>query len=109
MASIDLEMYGDLISQLVVTGERLASIASSTDDLMRLGVLNILHCKKLKLAVEDAVAEAPSCLSFLNHQWVADWLTDVGLPQYQQSFIDAKIDGRMLNRLSMVRYHMSIT
>lgn len=31
-----------------------------------------------------------------------DWLVDVGLPQYQQPFLDAKIDGRMLNSLSMV-------
>ena len=33
----------------------------------------------------------------------SDWLSDVGLPQYQQPFLDAKIDGRMLNSLSMVR------
>ncbi|XP_003384204.2 PREDICTED: uncharacterized protein LOC100634848 [Amphimedon queenslandica] len=71
MNSIGLEMYGELISQLVVTGERLASIAANTEDLVRLGVLNVLHCKKLKLAVEDAVADAPSVLSYLDHHWVA--------------------------------------
>ena len=34
MGSIGLEMYGELISQLVGTGERLASIAANTEDLM---------------------------------------------------------------------------
>ena len=90
MTSIGLDIYGEMISQLVVTGERLASIATSTEDLVvcnkitgrsslslslslsqRLGVLNVLHCKKLKLAVEDAIAESPSPLSYLDHHWVA--------------------------------------
>ena len=34
MNSVGLEMYGELISQLVGTGERLASICSNTEDLM---------------------------------------------------------------------------
>ena len=34
IASIGLEMYGDLISQLVGTGERLASIADNKEDLV---------------------------------------------------------------------------
>ena len=34
MNSIGLEMYSELISQLVVTGERLASIAANTEDLV---------------------------------------------------------------------------
>ena len=31
-----------------------------------------------------------------------DWLKDIGLPQYQQPFMDARIDARMLDNLSMV-------
>lgn len=34
MSSIGLEMYAELISQLVVTGERLASIAANSEDLV---------------------------------------------------------------------------
>lgn len=34
-------------------------------------MLNVLHCKKLRLAVEDAIADVPSPLSKLDHRWVA--------------------------------------
>ena len=39
--------------------------------LQRLGVVSVLHCKKLRLAVEDELADAPTALSTLDHHWVA--------------------------------------
>ena len=153
---------------------------------------NILHCKKLQLAVEDEMAEIPSPLAPLDHHWVSgeqeceylhhlfvsvflslclfvclsvslcisvslclslfvslsvclsvhlclslsfclsvslflslslshththwegfytlcgflfflvDWLSDVGLAQYQQSFMEARVDARVLNAITMV-------
>ena len=37
----------------------------------------------------------------LDHQWVTRWLDDVGLPQYKDAFLEARIDGRMLNFLTI--------
>ena len=31
-----------------------------------------------------------------------DWLDDIGLPQYKDSFRDNLVDGRMLNYLTVV-------
>jgi hypothetical protein len=31
-----------------------------------------------------------------------DWLEDIGLPQYKDSFRDNLVDGRMLNYLTVV-------
>ena len=37
----------------------------------------------------------------LDHQWTLRWLDDVGLPQYKEAFIEAKIDGAVLNNLTV--------
>merc|ERR1711972_700730 len=37
----------------------------------------------------------------LDHQWVTRWLDDVGLPQYKDSFLEARVDGRVLNFLTV--------
>lgn len=63
--------------------------------------MSTLHCKKLRLAVEDATSEVASPLHDMDHQWVAQWLNDIGLPQYQRKFLDARIDCRMLNLISL--------
>lgn len=60
-----------------------------------------LHKKKLILALqsyknpgeEDAAGR-------LDYQWVIRWLDDVGLPQYKETFSDARVDGRVLNYLT---------
>ena len=31
-----------------------------------------------------------------------DWLTDIGLAQYRDIFIDGRVDGNMLNELTYV-------
>jgi hypothetical protein len=36
----------------------------------------------------------------LDHNWVIRWLDDVGLPQYKESFSEARVDGRVLNFLT---------
>lgn len=39
----------------------------------------------------------------LDHNWVTRWLDDVGLPQYKDAFSEARVDGRVLNFLTIVR------
>jgi len=38
----------------------------------------------------------------LRPDWICKWLDDIGLPQYKDQFYEAKIDGRMLNYLTVV-------
>lgn len=64
----------------------------------QLGILSSLHCKKLRLAVEADMSDSPSLvLSELDQEWVGLWIQDLGLPQFQRLFMDACLDGRMLN------------
>ena len=71
-----------------------------------LGIKNLLHRKKLRLAVsamsnsdsEDELLKAAGQLDYL---WVAKWLDDIGLPQYKDAFLDARIDGRVLHFLTI--------
>ncbi|XP_039611583.1 kazrin-like isoform X3 [Polypterus senegalus] len=81
-----------------------------------LGICNTLHRRKLQLAIEDYQhAESSQRLSNaadLDHHWVAKaWLSDIGLPQYSQSFLKHLVDGRVLGSLTRrdLEKHLSIT
>lgn len=41
-------------------------------------------------------------LNGLRSEWITKWLDDIGLPQYKDQFYDARIDGRVLNHLTVV-------
>ena len=45
--------------------------------------------------------EEPSPLAELDHEWVGNWLMDIGLPQFQRTFQDARFDGCMLNQVTL--------
>lgn len=36
----------------------------------------------------------------LDYHWITRWLDDVGLPQYKEQFMEARIDGRVLAHLT---------
>ena len=36
---------------------------------------------------------------------ISGWLDDIGLPQYKDQFHEARVDGRMLQYLTVVRLH----
>lgn len=40
-------------------------------------------------------------MSLLDHEWVGHWLVDIGLPQFQRTFHDARFDGSMLNQVTL--------
>ncbi|XP_053651588.1 filaggrin isoform X4 [Cherax quadricarinatus] len=67
-----------------------------------LGIRHPLHRKKLQLAIAARMSgeQINTPLSRLDHSWVLRWLDDVGLPQYKDSFSEARIDGRVLNCLT---------
>ncbi|XP_030373267.1 liprin-beta-1 [Scaptodrosophila lebanonensis] len=64
-----------------------------------------LHRKKIKLAIDDITGKEFDELTIkaanLDVGWVLRWLDDIGLPQYKDHFLQAKVDGRMLHRLTL--------
>jgi len=87
---------------------------SSVADIEKeLGMKHPLHKKKLILALEakgrpqdtsTPMIVLPELMSYagkLDHQWVVRWLDDIGLPQYKDAFIEARIDGRVLHTLTV--------
>ncbi|CAG9856723.1 unnamed protein product [Phyllotreta striolata] len=69
-----------------------------------LGVTHPMHRKKIRLAIEEH--RNPSLVRYpgvaqLGHNWVCnEWLPDLGLAQYSESFATNMVDARMLEHLS---------
>ena len=75
---------------------------------------NSLHRKKVLLALDSRKKKDEGSsdlktngayttlnLERLDHQWVVRCLDDVGLPQYKDRFLEARVDGRVLNLLTV--------
>ncbi|XP_050071791.1 uncharacterized protein LOC126559663 [Anopheles maculipalpis] len=80
--------------------------ASPVDFEKELPLRNPLHRKKIVLAIADISGTANDdelfkCAGKLDASWVQRWLDDVGMPQYKETFIAARMDGRMLHKLTM--------
>ena len=80
----------------------------------KLNMRNSLHRKKILIALHARRKKEESGnqnrthsntmtlnLERLDHQWVVRWLDDVGLPQYKDRFLEARVDGRVLNLLTV--------
>ncbi|XP_055598299.1 uncharacterized protein LOC129747911 isoform X3 [Uranotaenia lowii] len=96
----------DLRRWLKVGGAAELAHASPVDIEKELNLKNPLHRKKIVLAVAELADgdEADSLLrnaGKLDTSWIVRWLEDVGLPQHKDSFTAARMDGRMLHKLTM--------
>ncbi|XP_076471469.1 liprin-beta-2-like isoform X2 [Babylonia areolata] len=97
----DLTMYLAECRRWVTTGQQLLD-ASPHDLEKELGMKNALHRKKLHLALQAQISgEDDTQLADVDHNVVARWLDDIGLPQYKDAFYDARVDGRMLHHLTV--------
>ena len=135
--SLGLGMYNPEIKRYINSGDQLVSASSvsqstliseiqsyvpmyfyfqakmsSADVENKIGIRNPMHRKKLSLAMkarQDTHVEAAQ--GGLDHHWVIRWLDDIGLPQYKDIFFDARIDGRVLNVLTVedLLCHLKIT
>ncbi len=85
------------------TGEDLLACAPQDID-KELGLKSPLHRKKIILAMSDISDQDNDELlknaGRLDTAWILRWLDDLGLPQYKDEFMGARIDGRVLVRLS---------
>ncbi|XP_041755012.1 liprin-beta-2 isoform X5 [Coregonus clupeaformis] len=66
-----------------------------------MGIKHPLHRKKLQLALRGFGTKAMEKSSDLDHIWVTRWLDDIGLPQYKDQFHEGRVDGRMLQYLTV--------
>ncbi|KPM03863.1 liprin-beta-1-like protein [Sarcoptes scabiei] len=100
---IGLGMYVTECKRWCKNGEHLMR-ASTVEVEKDLGIKNALHRKKLRLAVSAMYNEEDDLLKSagrLDYLWVARWLDDIGLPQYKEAFLDARVDGRILHYLTI--------
>ena len=100
---IGLEMYSTNCKQLIKNGDHLFNLTEFEIE-KNLKIKNRLHRKKLKLAlscINNDSDQLTKLANKLDYFWVAKWLDDIGLPQYKEAFIEAKIDGSVLHHLTV--------
>ncbi|XP_016114320.1 liprin-beta-2b isoform X6 [Sinocyclocheilus grahami] len=100
MEEFGLGQYVNMARQWVTSGQTLLS-ASSQDFEKELGIKHLLHRKKLQLALCSFSTKITEKSSELDHIWVTRWLDDIGLPQYKDQFSEGRVDGRMLQYLTV--------
>ncbi|XP_055928486.1 liprin-beta-2-like isoform X4 [Argiope bruennichi] len=100
---LGLNMYTSECKRWMCNGEILGK-ATTSDLEKELGIKNPLHRKKLILAIKSlngGLPNLPASINTLDYNWVVRWLDDVGLPQYKDSFADARVDGRVLHCITV--------
>ncbi|XP_029952084.1 liprin-beta-2b isoform X9 [Salarias fasciatus] len=103
LEDIGLGQYAVLARQWVSGGRTLLS-ASPQELEKELAMKNPLHRKKLQLRLRTAGGSGggrPEKSAELDHIWVTRWLDDIGLPQYKDQFNEGRVDGQMLQYLTV--------
>ncbi|KAM8815786.1 liprin-beta-2 isoform 8-T8 [Rhynchonycteris naso] len=95
-----LAQYVIFARQWVTSGHTLLT-ATPQDMEKELGIKHPLHRKKLVLAVKAINTKQQEKSALLDHIWVTRWLDDIGLPQYKDQFHESRVDGRMLQYLTV--------
>ncbi|CAG0884526.1 unnamed protein product [Cyprideis torosa] len=102
---LGLGMYLPSARNWIQSGQQLAAVKA--DDLERhVGIKNPLHRKKLLLAIAALVAprhsgDQETSQESLDTAALCRWLDDLGMPQYKEAFNEARLDGRVLNELTV--------
>ncbi|XP_062351935.1 liprin-beta-2 [Cinclus cinclus] len=95
-----LGQYVIFARQWVMSGHTLLT-ATPQDMEKEMGIKHPLHRKKLVLAIKAINAKQDEKSAQLDHIWVTRWLDDIGLPQYKDQFHESRVDGRMLQYLTV--------
>ncbi|XP_054888299.1 liprin-beta-2b isoform X3 [Poeciliopsis prolifica] len=100
LEDIGLGQYGLLAHNWVSSGQTL--LAATPHNLEKeLAMKNPLHRKKLQLSLKSICSKQPEKSAELDYVWVTRWLDDIGLPQYKDQFNDGRVDGQMLQYLTV--------
>lgn len=88
--------------------------AAPIDIEKELNLKSPIHRKKIVLALADISGqeqdEQLKMAGKLDTSWILRWLDDIGLPQHKDEFMAARVDGRVLHKLTMedlVTLHVS--
>ncbi|KAK1887183.1 Liprin-beta-2, partial [Dissostichus eleginoides] len=100
LEEIGLGQYGVLACHWVTSGDTLLS-ATMQDIEKEPAIKNPLHRKKLQLAIRTISSKQPDKSAELDYIWVTRWLDDIGLPQYKDQFNEGRVDGQMLQFLTV--------
>ncbi|KAJ0069211.1 hypothetical protein NL108_003155, partial [Boleophthalmus pectinirostris] len=100
LEDIGLGQYSSSARHWGSNGQTLLS-ASSQEIEKELSIKNPLHRKKLQLAIRSFSGKRQEKSSDLDYIWVTRWLDDIGLPQYKDQFNEARVDGHMLQYLTV--------
>ncbi|KFV90973.1 Liprin-beta-2, partial [Fulmarus glacialis] len=95
-----LGQYIIFARQWVTSGHTLLT-ATPQDMEKEMGIKHPLHRKKLVLAIKSINGKQDEKSAQLDHIWVTRWLDDIGLPQYKDQFHESRVDGRMLQYLTV--------
>ncbi|XP_011205037.2 liprin-beta-2 [Bactrocera dorsalis] len=106
LTDLGLGCYSDDCRKWLNASTNICFFTASPVDIEReLNLKSSLHRKKILLAIDELTGKENDPLALkaaeLDVSWVMRWLDDIGLPQYKDPFLMAKIDGRMLHRLTM--------
>ncbi|XP_071552059.1 uncharacterized protein [Panulirus ornatus] len=101
--TLGMPQYGAMCAENVRSGKVLLELSDSELE-AGLGITHPMHRKKLRLAIEELreprLTRFPR-ISTLGHTWVSsEWLPDLGLPQYSETFANNLVDGRLLEALT---------
>ncbi|XP_028263190.1 liprin-beta-2b [Parambassis ranga] len=100
LEDIGLGQYGILARQWVTSGQTLLS-ATPQDLEKELTMKNPLHRKKLQLSIKTISSKTVEKSAELDYIWVTRWLDDIGLPQYKDQFNESRVDGQVLQYLTV--------
>ncbi|XP_028915625.1 liprin-beta-2 isoform X2 [Ornithorhynchus anatinus] len=95
-----LGQYVIFARQWITSGHTLLT-ATPQDMEKELGIKHPLHRKKLVLAIKSINTKQEEKSAQLDHIWVTRWLDDIGLPQYKDQFHESRVDGRVLQYLTV--------
>ncbi|CAN8015041.1 unnamed protein product, partial [Ixodes persulcatus] len=101
--ALAMPMYGPMCAENIKSGKILLEL-SDTELESCLGITNVMHRRKLRLAIEEhrepSVCPYPK-MCLVTHTWVCgEWLSSLGLPSYGEAFREQLVDGRVLDTLS---------
>ncbi|XP_030586656.1 liprin-beta-2b isoform X4 [Archocentrus centrarchus] len=100
LEDIGLGQYSILARQWVTGAQTLLS-ATPQDLEKEMAMKNPLHRKKLQLSIKAISSKQPEKSAELDYLWVTRWLDDIGLPQYKDQFNEGRVDGQMLQYLTV--------
>ncbi|GIY16845.1 hypothetical protein CDAR_460902 [Caerostris darwini] len=101
--TMDMPQYGAACAENIKSGKLLLELSDSELE-EGLGITNVMHRRKLRLAIEEhrqpSLCRYPK-ICLMTHSWIAEeWLPSIALPCYLPSFSEHLVDGRVLDTLT---------